>query len=50
MEQKDIILTVIFGMIRTFIVLIVFDIATWFYIRVKKTKQRNNDKIKRTWK
>ncbi|CAK9805512.1 hypothetical protein ANTQUA_LOCUS4458 [Anthophora quadrimaculata] len=43
MEQRDVILSAVFGTIGGLLVLVVLGLAIWFYLRAKKSKQRDKD-------
>ncbi|CAK9799508.1 SYT7 [Anthophora plagiata] len=43
MERRDVILSAVFGTIGGLLVLVVLGLAIWFYLRAKKSKQRDKD-------
>ncbi|KAK2583900.1 hypothetical protein KPH14_001171 [Odynerus spinipes] len=43
MERRDMILTVVFGTVGALAVIVGLGLAAWFYLRARKSKQRDDD-------
>ncbi|KAI4493381.1 hypothetical protein M0804_001557 [Polistes exclamans] len=43
MERRDMILTAVFGTVGALAVIVALCLAVWFYIRARKSKQRDDD-------
>ncbi|XP_015178475.1 PREDICTED: synaptotagmin-7 [Polistes dominula] len=43
MERRDMILTAVFGTVGALAVIVALGLAVWFYIRARKSKQRDDD-------
>ncbi|KAI4504251.1 hypothetical protein M0802_000722 [Mischocyttarus mexicanus] len=43
LERRDMILTAVFGTVGALAVIVALGLAVWFYIRARKSKQRDDD-------
>ncbi|KAF7401188.1 hypothetical protein HZH68_007008 [Vespula germanica] len=43
MERRDMILTAVFGTVGALAVIVALGLAVWFYLRARKSKQRDDD-------